>query len=39
MEDYRVVIATADERLEVGAGFGGVRGVELEGYGALRKKC
>ncbi|TGO21525.1 hypothetical protein BPAE_0215g00170 [Botrytis paeoniae] len=37
VEDYAVVVAPADESLKVGAGFGGVRGVEFEGYGALRE--
>ncbi|TGO32625.1 hypothetical protein BHYA_0301g00090 [Botrytis hyacinthi] len=36
VEDDAVVVAAPDQSLKVGAGFGRVRGVEFEGYGALR---
>lgn len=38
VEDDAVVVAAADQSLEVGAGFGRVRGVEFESYGALREE-
>jgi hypothetical protein len=39
VEDCGGVVAAADEGGEVGAGFGGVGGVELEGDGALFEGC